>query len=146
MKLNSKRLLFTISFVSVVRLHVFHTARNRFDSKIDRCLCGECVECLRKSLIIVSIELLLIGMLPALVHFKPFEHNIFTLFACILFDALMTDITLDLTTPFEFASTLPFFVELMDIISAAATQQITTVQTVCGEIARPIDGAKRTGA
>lgn len=66
----------------------------------------------------------------------------YALFTGILFYAFMTDITLDFTTPFEFTSALPFLIELMDIMAAATAQEITTVESVCGEIAWPINGAQ----
>lgn len=103
--------------------------------------------------IIVSISFVFVFVfvfvIKHIVHSVGFFERLsalFTLFACILFDAFMADITLNFTTPFEFASALPFPIKLMDVMSASAAQEITTVETVRGEITGPINRAQRTGA
>lgn len=83
-------------------------------------------------------------------HFLPpfiavSELNEF-LFTRILFDAFMTDITLDFTTPFKFTSALPFFLELMNVMAAATAQEITTIEPVRGKIAWAINRSQWANA
>lgn len=65
------------------------------------------------------------------------------LFTCILLDALITHITLYLTTPLKFASALPLFIQLVSIIAASATQYITIIDTATHcTITRSADSAQ----
>lgn len=71
-----------------------------------------------------------------------FEVFVRALFTRILFDAFMTNLAKDFATPFKFTFALPFFIKLMNVMTAATAQEITTIESVCGEIAWPINGSQ----
>lgn len=52
-----------------------------------------------------------------------------SLFTRIRLNALITHITLYLTTPFKFAPALPLFIQLMSIKAASTTKYITIIDT-----------------